>query len=405
MEAKAEAARVIAEAMLRVFLAGRGTLDNFLDALDRWMREERESRGPHGNPVPSLERYWALTWVVETINAARHEAGRIPTKEYMESRFDRLGAELELLRSRKMRADRDRPAPLLAEPYFFLLGIDSFDAKEFARGRYEADRADPAKLAVARLEAIQYALQSRLKEFLAGRGTLSILLAVLSRWSDAERAVRGEPVHRILLEMRWAMAQLIENENVGRYEAGRMLVQEFRDVQCYRIEVELEWSGLRAQQRKQDAGRPTLVRFAYLEDDLLETKELARAKFRVTHADPAQLARARSEVARESVEARLADFLAGRGTLDLLLESSLELFDSEYTLAHTDAEIRTALERYWERCWLIEATNRRRFEEGRIPRPDYLECRYARLEAEVWLAEPRAYKRPKPRTLPEPTAY
>jgi hypothetical protein len=403
IEAKEEAARLMAAAYFREFLAGRGALDRLLDAIDLWMRAGRECHGPEVAPVPFLERRWALARVVEAENAGRYEAGRIALKDYMEARYDRLEAELELVRALAARGGKHRPSPLLAKPYFFLLGLGSIDGKEIARARFEAAHADPAKPAEARLEAVQVAYASRLKEFLAGRGSQSLVLDALSRWYDATLAVSGKGSGLLLLDNRWTMARFIEDVNEGRYRAARIAIQDNLESKCYRLGVEWEWCKLRAEKgRRQNADRSELVLFPGLEGDLLLTKDLASAKFQATHSDAASLSRARSEAARQGVEARLQEFLDGRGTLDLLLESSRELLESEHARATNDADLRAALERHWERCKLIEATNQRRYADGRIALQDYMQARYARLEAEIWLARPRAYKRPKPRILLEP---
>src|SRR5262249_25608475 len=125
-------------------------------------------------------------------------------------------------------------------------------------------------------------------------------------------------------------------------------------------------------------------------------KTLSKAKLEAAQAEPKRLAIAKYEVARGIYEAREKEFLAGQGTLEFLLNSSRRLLKSERAVFDQPAEQVAALERYWERSKQIEDIYKGRFEAGRVSIQEYMDTRYARLEAELWLIEARA-KHGKPR--------
>jgi hypothetical protein len=124
--------------------------------------------------------------------------------------------------------------------------------------------------------------------------------------------------------------------------------------------------------------------------DPLYSKELAKAKLATYSSDLKQLAREKLQVARDAYESRFKEFLAGRGTLDFLLASSLRLLESAQALAATQEERLALLEIHWQRMATMESVNRARYEAGRIPISDYAESKYFRLQAEIWLVEARA---------------
>jgi hypothetical protein len=134
--------------------------------------------------------------------------------------------------------------------------------------------------------------------------------------------------------------------------------------------------------------------------ELSVNKELARAKFEAIRADPAALARQKLEAARLNYRARLEEFLAGRGALQLLSAASLRLTEAEQAVRDRPEDQAAALEGGWERAWVVETITAGRFASGRAPTADYAETTYLRLEAEArWLrARARAGKGGRPGT-------
>jgi RNA polymerase sigma factor (sigma-70 family) len=91
------------------------------------------------------------------------------------------------------------------------------------------------------------------------------------------------------------------------------------------------------------------------------------------------------EAARTMTDARWMEFLAGRGTLDILLEASNHLLQAEFDLANKRSDRLAILESYWQRMKDIETVTEARFEAGRVPIADRAQTRFNRARAELWL--------------------
>jgi hypothetical protein len=102
----------------------------------------------------------------------------------------------------------------------------------------------------------------------------------------------------------------------------------------------------------------------------------------------------RYEAASEELTARFKEFLIGRGTLDILINSSHRLFEAERELSDKKADQIAAGEKRLRLLQEVEQVNQRRFDDGRIAAQDYAQSKYNRLEAEIWLE--RAKERPTP---------
>jgi hypothetical protein len=374
----------------REFLAGRGTLDVFLDSLVMRLLSEQDVLGPDGDPIAFRELYWKQTWLGEFINRHRYEHARIPVADYLETRAARLGAELDLARTRNERGKQRSGRALPADVYSWPLGSDGAEIRAFARARFEASRSEPARLVEARLRAAEGECAYRLQEFLAGRGTIFIVQDALSRWADAESTASGPDARRSVLEQWWTFAWLVEETTRARYEAFRVPVWDYREMNRYRLGVQL--ARLRAEKGKgRPGGWPRTLVLPTLTDALVTNKALARARFAAEKATADELLRQSYEAAQEMYEARLKEFLAARGTADILLEASALVSEAKHALTGTEADRRAALERRWQACTEAEELNRLRYESGRIPDYEYMQARHARLDAEIRLiqAKPR----------------
>jgi hypothetical protein len=100
IRARSESARGEWAARRQEFLAGRGTLDIALHAsLRRLYADLARSDGPQER-VAAFEANWVFMKEAEEVNRSRSDAGRIPTKEYLETRYYRLEAEQWLAEAR-----------------------------------------------------------------------------------------------------------------------------------------------------------------------------------------------------------------------------------------------------------------------------------------------------------------
>lgn len=122
----------------------------------------------------------------------------------------------------------------------------------------------------------------------------------------------------------------------------------------------------------------------------LDSKQLARDKFALQFAKLEDIARAKLEAARLEQDARLKEFMAGRGTLDNLESAFRRVLDAELALADTPTTRVAAHERYWRLTREIEAINQLRYNAGTRPITDLAQSRYSRLDAEYQLVRARA---------------
>jgi hypothetical protein len=119
---------------------------------------------------------------------------------------------------------------------------------------------------------------------------------------------------------------------------------------------------------------------------------VARMKYALLSADRGEIAQTRLHAARIQLDARFKEFLAGRGTLAFLLESSHSLLEAELAIIDRPEDRQAALERHWALTWQVDMIDRARFEAGRVGIQDVMQSHYDRLEAELRLSQARATK-------------
>src|SRR5262249_2269685 len=102
------------------------------------------------------------------------------------------------------------------------------------------------------------------------------------------------------------------------------------------------------------------------------------------------LLKARVEMAETEFANRNQEFLAGRGTLDILFGAGKRLLQAQQELSNKKEDQISALEAYLKLTKDIEEVNQARFDAGRITIADLAESKYYRLEAEIWLERAKA---------------
>jgi RNA polymerase sigma factor (sigma-70 family) len=122
-------------------------------------------------------------------------------------------------------------------------------------------------------------------------------------------------------------------------------------------------------------------------DELRQIRaELAKAPKRQLK----ELLQARRDAAQQQALARMDEFQAGRGTLDICLEANRLLLKAELELSEKKEDRIKAHERYLERiAWMFEV-NTARFNDGKISIADHSQTMYFRLEAEIDLLREKA---------------
>lgn len=254
--AKRAAALAQFEARFKEFEAGRGTLDFLLEAAVALREVEVALSNRKEDQLAADEQFWEAAYMTERVNRARYEAGRIPVQDYAASRYQRFDAALRLqhdlpagaaadgstaavgavwLLSRERRCGSEGPAaPTVAS---------RAERRQYAQARFDDWQAAPETLARQRLDAAQQEQDSRMKEFLAGRGTLDFLLDVLQRRLRAELALKVEP--SVAWERYWTELYGIETVNQGLYRDGRIPIQDIAQSRFHRLSAALEWSKVR----------------------------------------------------------------------------------------------------------------------------------------------------------------
>jgi hypothetical protein len=98
-----------------------------------------------------------------------------------------------------------------------------------------------------------------------------------------------------------------------------------------------------------------------------------------------ELLKARLEAAETEMNARREEYMAGRGTLDITLGSSLRVLKAKQEMSNKAADQIAALKDHLERMKEIYQVNLARFNAGRVPISDVKESEYNYLDAEIML--------------------
>jgi hypothetical protein len=397
-----EAARDDLLARFQEYVAGRGTRDVLLEAMTLVRDAARAADDSPAARLAAAEAYWAQAWEADTINEWKFRAARLSLSDYAQTRYLRLDAEIALIQAR---AEPGRACgssvkvidvgPLREDS----TGVDPTWEKKFARDKFATTRSALPELARQRVRAAREWEQARAWEYLAGRGTLDILLQAARHVLDAELALSDKPVDRAAAwERYWTRAKVFELVNEMKYRSGRLSLADRMQTRYARLDAEIGWAEARAGQEK--AGIPEGGKQAsHLPADLLEVelpeagtdeaRALVKAKQAAVHADMLQLKRERLEAVRVQYQEREHEYLMERGWQEILLESGQQLRSAELAVSKMPTERAAACERHWTRAWLIENTNEQKYQAGRLSLADFAESRYFRLEAEIAWARAR----------------
>lgn len=105
------------------------------------------------------------------------------------------------------------------------------------------------------------------------------------------------------------------------------------------------------------------------------------------------LLKAQLEAAQEEAEARFRNFLLGRGSLDLHLQSSVRLLQAELELCQSRDEQLRSFQAHSQRMWETNKITKLRFDSGRIPIMDYAQSNYFKERAAIWVERLKAGER------------
>jgi len=256
--------------------------------------------------------------------------------------------------------------------------------KELAKAKFAAANASIPKLMEVKLAAARSQYDARQSEFLAGRGSLDILLEASQDLLAAELEAYNNA--SAAFERRLDRNSAIESKNRERLQNGRIPFKEWMQSKDHSLDAEIQW----LQSRGKKASSPLAAVDVAVPMDFLESKEFARAKFEASLADPKVLAEPKLEAGQFAYIGRYYEFLAGRGTLDVMLKTSQAWLQDELALSADNNQRIAALEREWESAWMTDWANDVRYQAGRILIQDLLQSRYNRLLAQIRLIQATA---------------
>jgi hypothetical protein len=132
-----------------------------------------------------------------------------------------------------------------------------------------------------------------------------------------------------------------------------------------------------------------VLTYRALADEQKETKAEGPAPAAQAGDELGELLKQRAEVARQGLKAAQAEFQAGHGTIEQLVGWSRKIAEAELDRGNRKAGL-VALEEHIELVKDLEKVSRVRFDAGRISPQELAAARYARLDAEIWLARVKA---------------
>lgn len=394
-EEQRRTARAMFRSRYSEFLAGRGTLEFLIEIARNLLDANLALASNDADRLHARERFWVQMAEIDVVNKERFFSGRVTLRDFHRGHFYRLNDEIAMLDARAANTNL-RP---------WARGVPSDPAvisrRELARAKFAASHADALVLRRETVQSGQVGHYSGSCEWYAGRGTLDFTLIWSLRLllADCGSAQSGAEL-LTGLDRHCRSLCLMEDVNTGRYEAGRVAIQDLASSREWLLEAQLWRADARTQFGMSAARTPTpwLVAPELTEgiDRHLVTlgpedrrgeiiKRLARFEAAYAEADTSRMMRERLAALREIYAAREHEFVNNRATLDFLLNSALRLERHEYATATDDAERQAARERYWKRLQQIEAVTRRRFEEDRYRQHDYDQVRFHRLGAELGL--------------------
>jgi hypothetical protein len=387
MRSRARAAWLTFQEQLDWFLSGRGTLAFELDAVAKWRDAGLAVAENDRERLAILEHAWRVLQLMDDCNRRRLENARINYVDWFPCRHARLTQEIELCRAQRTAQATPVPLPLSRSRKAELDTTALLFSKQVAREKFDAVRADPKQLALARLQPAEDCALSRQANLMCGRGTLEFTLQAWGRLLQARLAVMdNEADRRAAIEQYWQVTTELDDIDQARYEAGRISLQDLMRAHEARLTAEYLLHSNRKHTDKQ-ATRVPLRYERWCLGDEANPKALARAKFEAWHAEPRALLRSRRDALQVEVREREKEFFEGRGTLTFFLGAARRLLEAELAFAENDAALIAARRSYWQRLKMIVDISKGFYDSGRVDLAFYAETARDLRNAEIELLQ------------------
>jgi hypothetical protein len=417
----------------------------------RLLESERALRPTWEDQMAAVESHWERTKEMEMIEIDYTKAQRTRTPSLLESRFLRLEAESWVVKARALQGNQStRIGETISSP----VSNDPLGTKELAKAKFELGNATFQDVANAQVEVAQAARDNARSAYWSGHSNLDSFLdcSVLL----AEVAANGHQVglDRTIAEKRWDLAWFIERYQKEHYDAGQIGIGGFLDSKYRLLEATVELANSRSQEEKEPPVRITQANvtsssfnilwrnafratrregFALVPVELppddpfraapviesrrtwrivpdsasvsaqppsadfltnpLNAKDLARDRFESRRIPVEDLAQERVRVARALYLAHEEQAAVRRVPPDIALELAQRVMEAELAIPGGTPEEVASRRKLWERAKVVEETQRHLSELGAGMLLDYLEAKYARLDAAIRFARAKANAR------------
>jgi hypothetical protein len=231
---------------------------------------------------------------------------------------------------------------------------------------------------VAQRDAFKEQANARVREYLDGKGTLDVTLEALRNLTDAERQYLGETGQESIrmwegiIDSLNKMAAVAKERKATQDDERRllaMLAGAYNDLLQVKTQA--------ATQAAQDE--------YYAKEWLRVRAELAAG----TRKQLRELLKAQRDAAKVEAQARMQEFQAGRGMLNIGLDAHRRLLQAELEYVESKEDRVNARVAYLEAMMLMFNVIKTRYEAGKISIADLKESEYYRLEAEINLLRER----------------
>lgn len=397
--ARAEAALPVVTARAKEFSVGRGDFYSLLDAAAAWRDHQLALCTDAATRFAVQERYWLWLRHIDDRTTEKYEAGRIGGREQLTARYVRLAADRDLQRARAAQGSDTSVAQLPGALGIFGWSAEDVDLKALAQAKRAALLADPKEVTRAQLDAARTAYPRQWGVCIAGYGSFYLLLRWAERLRDSGLALSTTEAERLAcVERYWLSNAAAAEIEQARFAAGRIPLTTYLSAHHYRLAGDLElaeaWQKRAAQATQPVIGSDFQPIYSVKTNSrewgtLLDTKDLAQAKFKAVRANVHEHRREQLAAARLAVEEHQNAFELGRGHNPSLVHAAQRQLEAETALAENDADRRAALERYWARMHRMALVEQVRFEARRIPAWEATESVRLLRDAEVRLLELR----------------
>jgi hypothetical protein len=402
--AKRQFARDGYDARFRRYMSGKETFDLVFGALAPIIQTELSREGDKAARIRLLKAQLRQAESVEDIWRRKFAAVAASRQDVLEATCERIEAQLALL---KAMGKTSEPGQLHDGSLFDQIehnweAHDYFDGRDIARHEFKALQGDPKLLEATRSRAARLLCEMRM-ERLGGLQLVDVAINCALRLLKAEQAISNDgPSRYAALERHWARLKWIEEQMEMRYERGVARTQDLLAAQYHRLQAQL-WLAqakiptgpLPAFAAEKYPGSAVIeingVAFLQATDtDVLDRKELARARFEATQTTAHELTVKMLQTGIAGFKATGQRFAAGKTTLSEPLAWSERLLEARLALSPEPTDRLSAYETYWLQLVEVEYFVTLKFESGSASWVDYLDSKYARVAAQLRLAQEMA---------------